>query len=116
VAALRERCPLRPGEVLVATDASLEMELDGRVIVPSWQSSYLVRNGTFPLEAWRRDLAMPEVRCFVDGPEFLAPRPERIEGITEDNALRRELRDVIEADFDGDAPEGVGGLLLYRRR
>jgi hypothetical protein len=116
VSALRDRCPLRPGEVLVATDASLEMQIDGRVIVPSWQSSYLVRSGTFPLEAWRRDLAMPEVRCFVDGPEFLAPRPERVEGITEVNAMRRELRDVIEADFDCDAPERVDGLLLYRRR
>ena len=89
-------------------------EIDGRVIVPSWQSSYLVRNGSFPLEAWRRDLAIPEVRCFVDGPQFLEPRPERIEGITEDNALRRELRGVIEDHFALDGE--TGGLLMYRRR
>ena len=114
IAELRARCPLGPGEVLVASDASLEMEIDGRVIVPSWQSSYLVRSGTFPLEAWRRDLAMPEVRCFVDGPQFLEPRPERIEGITEVNAFRRELRDVIEDNFQREGE--VDGLLLYRRR
>ena len=114
VAGLRERCPLAPGQVLVASDASLEMEIDGRVIVPSWQSSYLVRNGTFPLQAWRQDLAMPEVRCFVDGPEFLAPVPDRIEGITEVNAYRKELRDVIEDHFVYEAT--IGGVLLYRRR
>jgi len=117
---LRDHCALRPGEVVVATDVSLELELDGRILVPSWQSSYLVRRGTFPLDAWRRDLARPEVRWFVDGPEFLEPPPERVEGITEANALRRELRDVIADEFAydgrvGSAEQG-GELLVYRRR
>ena len=116
VTELRERCPLQPGQVVVATDVSLELELDGRILVPTWQTSYLVRRGTFPLDLWRADLARPEVRWFVDGAEFLQPQPERIEGITEVNALRRELRDVIDDNFTYDGTVGDGALLVYRRR
>jgi hypothetical protein len=114
VAAIREHCPLAPGQVLVSSDTSLEMEIEGRVLVPSWQNSYLVRAGKFPLEAWRQDLARPEVRWFVHRPDYLDPPPARIEGITEMSVYRRELHDVIEDNFVLDAR--VAGFVVFRRR
>ena len=115
VESLRAHCTLRPGEVIVSSDSTLELELDGRVIVPSWQTSYLVRNGQFPLEAWRRDLARPDgARWFIHSEDYLEPPPERIEGIVEVSAFRKELRDVMEASFVYDGE--IDGMLVYVRR
>ncbi|HEY3822143.1 MAG TPA: hypothetical protein VGL81_33490 [Polyangiaceae bacterium] len=112
---LRAHCTLRPGEVIVSSDTTLELELDGRVIVPSWQTSYLVRTGKFPLEAWRRDLAGRDgPRWFIHSEDYLEPPPERIEGATEVSAFRKELRDVMEATFTFDSE--IDGMLVYKRR
>jgi len=92
----------------------MELVANGRVIVPAWQSAYLIRAGQFPLRAWREDLAMPQVRCFVHDRDFLTPPPERIEGVTEVSPYRKELRDVVEQNFvlQGE----FDGLLVFRRR
>jgi hypothetical protein len=114
LARLREHCRLGAGEVAMASAADLELELDGRVILPAWQNAYLIRKGTFPLEAWREDLARTQVRWLVHGRDFLEPPPERIEGITEVSAYRKELRDTVESNFVLDAE--IDGLLVFRRR
>ncbi|MGD0526111.1 MAG: hypothetical protein ABSE49_13250 [Polyangiaceae bacterium] len=115
VEALRSHCTLRPGEVVVSSDSTLELELDGRVIVPSWQTSYLVRNGKFPLDAWRSDLERADgPRWFVHSEDYLEPPPDRVEGITEVSAFRKELRDVMEARFAYDTE--IDGMLVYVRR
>jgi hypothetical protein len=112
---LRAHCTLRPGEVIVSSDSTLELELDGRVIVPSWQTSYLVRNGKFPLEEWRRDLARPDgARWFVHSEDYLEPPPARIEGKTEVSAYRKELRQIMETTFVYDGE--IDGMLVYVRR
>jgi hypothetical protein len=111
---LREHCPIHPGEVLMSGSADLELEMNGRVLIPAWQSAYLIRTGKFPLEAWREDLARPQVRWLVQGRDYLDPAPERIEGITEVSAYRKELRDVVEKNFILDAE--IDGLLVFRRR
>jgi hypothetical protein len=111
---IRQHCPLREGEVLMASGADIELEMNGRVILPAWQTAYLIRTGTFPLEAWREDLARPQVRWLVHGRDFLDPPPDRIEGITEVSAYRKELRDTVERNFVLDAD--MDGLLAFRRR
>jgi hypothetical protein len=114
VAGVRAACPLGPGDVVVAGSADLELEVDGRVIVPAWQSAYLIRTGRFPLEAWREDLARPQVRCLVHEHDYLDPPPERIEGITEVSPFRKELHDVVEKNFV--LYTEFDGLLVFRRR
>jgi hypothetical protein len=120
VEAIRRRCRLRGGQVLVSDDPALELAIDGRIIVPVWQNSYLVRAGTFPLQAWREDLARPEVAWFVHDAAFLQPAPEHIAGITEVNAFRRELRDTIEENFElapsTESIDAGAGLLVFQRR
>jgi hypothetical protein len=111
---LRQHCSLRPGEVLMASGADLELEMDGRVILPAWQTAYLIRTGKFPLEAWREDLTRPQVRWLVHGRDFLDPPPARIEGITEVSAYRKELRDVVDRNFVLDTE--IDGVLVFRRR
>jgi hypothetical protein len=114
VAYVRAACPLRPGEVVVAGSADLELEVNRRVLVPAWQSAYLIRTGRFPLDAWREDLARPQVRCLVHERDYLDPPPERIEGITEVSPFRKELRDVVEKTFTLDSE--FDGLLVFHRR
>jgi hypothetical protein len=113
--AVRSRCPLRPGEVLVSSFVGLELAIDGRVVVPDWQNAYLVRAGKFPLDAWRADLASPAgARWFVARSDFEDPAPERIEGPTEVSAYRRELHDVVAAHFV--YRESIGNVLVFERR
>jgi hypothetical protein len=114
LARLRQHCPLRTGEVLMASSADVELEMNGRVVLPAWQNAYLIRTGRFPLEAWREDLARPQVRWLVHGRDFLDPPPERIEGIVEVSAYRKELRDVVEQNFVLD--QEIDGVLVFRRR
>jgi hypothetical protein len=97
-------CPRAPGEVAMSSDVRLELALNGRVIVPAWQGSYMVRTGDFPLAAWRASLEDDHVRCVVAG---AYPGDET-------SAYDRELKDVLEARF---APVGkVGWVRVLARR
>lgn len=114
VPALREACALAPGDVAVASDLTIELDLNGRIVVPLWQTSYLVRRGIFPAETWANDLHDPHVRCVITGPEFLDPVPENITGIIEVSAWRKELRPALDKDFVYD--RNVMGWLVLKRR
>lgn len=112
--AMREACPLLAGEVAAVSDLTLELDLNGRILVPLWQTSYLVRRGIFSAEMWAKDLRDPHVRCVINGPEFLDPVPEDISGIVEVSAWRKELRPEIDRDFVYDRT--VMGWLVMKRR
>jgi hypothetical protein len=114
VAQIRDACPLGAGDVLVSTDVVMELEIDGRIIVPVWQNTYLLRTGVFPADVWRRDLASPHVKCLLSGLDMKEPLPQEIAGITEVGAFRKELRETIDANFALDRE--VGGWLVYKRR
>ena len=114
IPALREACPLAPGDVAVASDLTLELDLNGRIVVPLWQTSYLVRRGVFSAEMWANDLRDPHVRCVIIGPEFLDPVPADISGIVEVSAFCKELRPEIDRDFVLD--RNVMGWLVMKRR
>jgi hypothetical protein len=111
---VKEACPLAGGDVLVSTDVVMELETDGRIIVPVWQNTYLLRNGAFPADVWRHDLASPHVKCLLSGRDILEPLPQEIAGITEVGAFRKELRDAVDANFVLDRE--VSGWLVYKRR
>jgi hypothetical protein len=113
VEAVREACALGPGQVAVA-GADVEMAIDGRVLVPSWQTAYLVRKGLFPVERWREDLERQEVACFVHDASFFDPPPPRIEGKTELSVFRKELHDVVERNFT--VSRTIGSTLIFHRR
>jgi hypothetical protein len=54
------------------------------------------------------------VRWFLHTRDWLDPVPERVEGITEVSAYRKELRDAVNESFVLDREIGV--LLAFRRR
>ncbi len=95
---VRRVCPLAPGQVVMSNDVRVEVEINGRVIIPAWESSHMARTGEIPLDAWRQDLVRPEVRCLVTEPRFFDPLPT---GAAFDDVpvYRRELRDTVEANF-----------------
>ena len=99
--------------VVMASDVRFEMELNGRPIVPAWESAHMARAGTFPLDAWRADLLRPEVTCVVTDGVFFDPLPEGHD-LVEVGAYRRELRPALESAF---APgPRVGPYLVFTRR
>ncbi len=114
VPAMREACPLAAGDVALSSDLTLELDLNGRIVVPLWQTSYLVRRGIFSAEMWANDLRDPHVACLITGREFLDPVPENITGIVEVSAWRKELRPELDRDFVYD--RNVMGWLVYKRR
>ena len=111
---VKAACPLGEGEVVMSNDVRLELELDGRVIIPCWQTSYLVRDGRFPLEAWKDDLRRKEVRWLLHTRDLFNPTPDKVEGITEVSAYRKELRAVVEEEFE--VERGIGPLVVLRKR
>ena len=58
LAALREACPLANGNIIVSSDLTMELEIDGRVIVPLWQTTYLTRRGISRLTCGARIYAI----------------------------------------------------------
>ena len=58
-AEIARHCERGAGDFVVSSDVDLELALNGRISVPSWQTGFLARKGTFPAEAWRADLVRP---------------------------------------------------------
>ncbi len=115
---LKNHCNLGPGQFFVSSDASLELELNGRLSVPSWQSAFLVRKGTFPLEAWKSDLLRPEVQWLGLGGDIFAPRANldqrsNDESVEED-PYREWMTELIRNNYIYDA--NVGGVFVFKRR
>jgi hypothetical protein len=113
--ALRAACPLAAGETIASHDVGIELELTGRLWIPPFQTTYLLRHGRFPLAIWQGDLALPELRYFVTrGPYFEAAPPSDAEGKKERLAFLLELRAQIDRSFVLKAR--VGPFRVYRRR
>lgn len=115
---LKEHCRLREREFLVSNNTSLEMELNGRLSVPPWQSAFLVRKGKFPLEAWRSDLLLPEVRWLALGEDVLAPRAPLAKRSNDDSVehdpYREWMAELIRDNYEYDA--NVSGVFVFKRR
>jgi hypothetical protein len=70
IASVRARC-----EGPIASDTQgIELALDGRILVPTYQMAWQVRAGAFPAALWRSDLA--QVKCYVVHSHALEVAPE----------------------------------------
>jgi hypothetical protein len=112
-ATLGRHCVRKPGEFVVSSDLELELSLNGRFSVPAWQSGFLARSGRFPAEAWREDLARPEVRWLV-----LAIDPRKPPGTSNDEQVELSpfydvLKDVVLEHYAFDGI--VAGMFVFRR-
>lgn len=113
LSALELRCPKGPGEVVASTDIGIELAMNGRPLVPEWQSSYLARTGAFPVSAWRDDLREHNVRWVVLGFDPRHPAGYASDGYL--SAYRNELREVLDQRFVFDGQMG-DDMFIYRRR
>jgi hypothetical protein len=110
---VRRACSLSRGQIAMAADVRVEVEIDGRVIIPTWESSLMARSDQFSLEKWSEDLLRPEVRCLVTEAAFFDPLPSGTAG-DDVHVYRRELRGAVEAAF---LPAvRAGPFLVWRRR
>ena len=114
LALLDAHCTRRPGEVVVSSEAAIELALDGRLLVPDWQSSFLARAGAFPLEEWQRDLLRPEVRWVVLPFDPDEPDPVHADAVVERSAFRDLLRPSLDAGMVRDGR--IGRFHVFRRR
>lgn len=111
--AVSKACARGPEEVVLSSWIGVEVDLNGRFLVPVWQTSYLARAGRFPLSHWERDLRHKNVAWLVTERGDEGTPPE-VRGKVEVHAFRRELRSVVEECF---VPAGeVGPLLLRKKR
>jgi hypothetical protein len=106
-------CPRSAGEVVMSSDVRMEVALDGRPIIPAWETTYMVRSGTFPLETWRREVSRPEVKCLLMDSRFYDPIP-RGDAAQDVSVYRTELRETVDALFTA-GPAAGGWILLVRR-
>ncbi len=113
-AAVDAHCVRRPGEFVVSSDLELELALNGRISVPAWQTAFLARTGKFPADAWREDLARPEVRWLA-----LAIDPRQPPGTSNDEKVELSpfydvLKPAIDEHYVFD--RNVAGMFVFRRK
>ena len=75
LATVRDRCGAGPNDVIASDVSGLELLLDGRIVEPAYQMTFLALAGRYPVEVWLRDLEMPNVRCFVRTSDLLDALP-----------------------------------------
>lgn len=114
IAALRAHCVHEPGQFVLSSDFDVEMQLNGRISVPSWQSVFLAKTGKFPLDAWRGDLARPEVRWVVLGVDPRHPPPDTNDAKIEGSPFYDILKDTLFEHYELDRE--VGGMWVWRRK
>jgi hypothetical protein len=107
-------CVRKEGEFVVSSDLELELWLNGRFSVPAWQSGFLARSGRFPADAWRQDIARPEVRWLA-----LAIDPRLPPGTSNDEQVELSpfydvLKDVVFEHYVFD--QVVAGMFVFRRK
>lgn len=113
-AAVDRHCVRRAGEFVVSSDLELELSLNGRISVPAWQSAFLARSGRFPVDAWRADLARPEVRWVAVALDPRAPVGTSNDERVELSPFHDVLKDVLLEHYVFDA--NVGGMFVFRRK
>ena len=79
VASVRASCP---EGTIMADEAGIELTLDDRIVIPTYQFVWLVRRGRFPALPWTR--ALEQATCYVEhthqldlAPDLAAARAER---------------------------------------
>ncbi len=112
--AVDAHCVRKPGEFVVSSDLELELALNGRISVPAWQTGFLARTGKFPAEAWREDLARPEVRWLA-----LAIDPRLPPGTSNDEQVELSpfydvLKPVVMEHYVFD--QNVAGIFVFHRK
>lgn len=50
--------------VVASDEAGIELATNGRILLPTYQFSYLVKSGAFPAQVWRDDIR--QASCFVE--------------------------------------------------
>lgn len=86
---VRAMCPTG---TIMADEAGIELVLDGRIVVPTYQFVWLVKRGQFPAEPWIHDLNAAS--CYVEhthqlslAPELAAARAARFRVATEASGI-----------------------------
>lgn len=106
----RPRCGAAEKDVVIADEPGIERMLDGRIVQTPFQSTHLSARGAFPLDAWKADLASPEVRCLLMQNDLL----ERTERSREHDRFPPAIVAMLRASFE--LVEERAGYRLYRRR
>lgn len=107
-------CVRKRGEFVASTELELELALNGRISVPAWQTGFLARTGRFPAEAWRSDLARPEVRWLALGVDPRKPPGTTNDERIEQSPYRDILKPVILEHYVFDRK--IGRMFIFRRK
>ncbi len=100
LAGARRTCGARDGDFVLADEVGVELLQNGRSAANTYQLSFLVRAGRFPVAPWIADVTRSDVTCFVE--HF--------------GAMRRvpELSRALDARFE--AAAGTDGWAIRRLR
>jgi hypothetical protein len=106
------RASLRGSELMLSDDAGVEFAIDARLIDTPFQTTQLVRRGSFPREAWLADVGRPEIVAVVATSDLLDKPLGDVDLIHDryDVELRRFLRDQFTL------ARRDAGYSLYSRR
>jgi hypothetical protein len=93
VSSMRAECMRSPEDVVAADEAGIELVLDGRILMPAYQMTYLAAKGAIPESLFRDELGV--ARCYVEHtgqlellPSVASELPRLFEGPIERDGFR----------------------------
>jgi hypothetical protein len=93
VSSMRAECMRSPEDVVAADEAGIELLLDGRILMPAYQMTYLAAKGAIPESLFRDELGV--ARCYVEHtgqlellPSVASELPRLFEGPIERDGFR----------------------------
>jgi hypothetical protein len=97
---------------MLSDDVGVELAIDGRLIDTPFQTTQLVRRGSFPREVWLADVGRPEIVGVVATSDLL-DRPLSDVDLAHDR-YDVELRRILRAQFT--IARRDAGYSVYLRR
>jgi hypothetical protein len=93
VSSMRAECMHSPGDVVAADEAGIELVLDGRILMPAYQMTYLAAKGAIPESLFHDELRAAS--CYVEHtgqlellPSVASNLPRLFEGPIERDGFR----------------------------
>lgn len=86
LASARARCHAGPQDVITADVSGLELALNGRIVAPAYQMTYLALAGKYPVAVWLHDLESPRVHCHIRTSPLLDALPSIASYLSEEFA------------------------------
>jgi hypothetical protein len=112
MARARSVCGATAGDVMLGDEIGIELALDGRIVIPPFQTTHLVRRGLFPASLWIAEIERPQIAGVVMEDGLLERPPSEVNALQD--RYPPEVRRALQERFA--LTDQQGDWRVYCRR